>query len=220
MKEEIIMTLSLRHIELLSSKICHDLISPVSAINNGVEIVEEMGADDAALSIIADSAQLAQKKLKFLRMAYGMGSYKTEESNRFSETKNVIHEFFDNQNIKINWLIDETTVFSAVECKIILNILILLKEALPKGGILHISKSQREFFVLAEAERVFFQEKRWAPLLNESYNVSEPDIDTIQTLILKILAEEGGSTISVNKPSETEIKFSIHSGNSVLSQTA
>jgi histidine phosphotransferase ChpT len=50
------MLLDLRVLELLSSKLCHDLISPVSAINNGVELIEDIGGDvvDEAMSLIGN----------------------------------------------------------------------------------------------------------------------------------------------------------------------
>ena len=64
-------------IELLASRICHDLVSPVGAINNGVEFMEETG-DDAeqraeALNLIAHSASQASAKLMAFRIAYGSG---------------------------------------------------------------------------------------------------------------------------------------------------
>lgn len=66
-------TVPLRWLELLSSRLCHDLISPVSAIGNGVELIEEMGADmlDDALSLIGDSARRASGRLAVFRVALG-----------------------------------------------------------------------------------------------------------------------------------------------------
>ena len=70
-------------IELLASRICHDLVSPVGAINNGVEFMEEMG-DDAeqrkeALGLISHSASQASAKLMAFRIAYGSGGREVEE---------------------------------------------------------------------------------------------------------------------------------------------
>jgi len=62
-------------LELLSSKICHDLISPVGAVANGVEFLEEMGADAGqdVTDLIAYSAKQSSSKLQAFRMAYGAG---------------------------------------------------------------------------------------------------------------------------------------------------
>ena len=62
-------------LEVLASKICHDLISPIGAVNNGVEILEEMGPDAGpdVTELIAYSAASASAKLKAYRLAYAAG---------------------------------------------------------------------------------------------------------------------------------------------------
>jgi hypothetical protein len=54
---------------LLCSKVCHDIISPVGAINNGLELLDEGGADDAAMDLIKTSARNASARLQFARIA-------------------------------------------------------------------------------------------------------------------------------------------------------
>ncbi len=68
-------SIDFRVLEILTSKICHDLISPIGAVNNGVEFMQEMGLEDAGdgLDLIAFSAQQAGAKLHAYRMAYGAG---------------------------------------------------------------------------------------------------------------------------------------------------
>ena len=72
-------------LELLASKVCHDLISPIGAVNNGIEFLTEMGPDagEEVTDLIAFSAGQASAKLKAYRMAYGAGgaddSIKPEE---------------------------------------------------------------------------------------------------------------------------------------------
>lgn len=56
---------------LLCSRICHDIISPVGAINNGLELLEEGGADEDAMALIAASARNASARLQFARIAFG-----------------------------------------------------------------------------------------------------------------------------------------------------
>lgn len=66
------MQIDLRVLELLASKICHDLVSPVSAINNGVELIEDIGGSvvDEAMKLIGDSATNASRRLRLFRIAY------------------------------------------------------------------------------------------------------------------------------------------------------
>jgi histidine phosphotransferase ChpT len=60
--------------ELISSRICHDLISPVGAIGNGLELMEAMGEITPELELVGHSAHSAQAKLKFFRVAFGAAS--------------------------------------------------------------------------------------------------------------------------------------------------
>jgi len=56
---------------LLCSRVCHDIISPVGAINNGLELLDEGGADVEAMDLIRSSALNASVRLKFARLAFG-----------------------------------------------------------------------------------------------------------------------------------------------------
>ncbi len=70
-------TVELRVMELLNARLCHELISPVGAINNGVELVAEEDVDADfqrdAMKLIASSAKTAGHRLNFYRFAYGSG---------------------------------------------------------------------------------------------------------------------------------------------------
>jgi histidine phosphotransferase ChpT len=65
--------IDLRVVELLAARLCHDLIGPVSAIGNGVELLaeEEGGFLREAVALVGDSARKANKTLQFCRFAYG-----------------------------------------------------------------------------------------------------------------------------------------------------
>jgi histidine phosphotransferase ChpT len=67
------LTIDLRVAELLATRLCHDLIGPVSAIGNGVELLadEEPGFIREAVALVGDSARKANKSLQFYRFAYG-----------------------------------------------------------------------------------------------------------------------------------------------------
>lgn len=125
-------------LELMASRICHDLISPVGAVNNGVEFLQEdMGTDpDEAIALIAMSAQSAAARLQVFRLAYGTGG-------RDSATKpEDIHKIFESlltieEKVKQNW--DPLNTFTGYDrpegfAKILLCGLLLAHEALPKGG--------------------------------------------------------------------------------------
>lgn len=61
----------------MSSKLCHDLVGPVGAINNGLELLEDDDDDDTrayAFEIIQNSARIAAARLEFARLAFGSSS--------------------------------------------------------------------------------------------------------------------------------------------------
>ena len=66
-------TIELRVAELLASRLCHDLISPVGAVNSGIELMTEFGdgVDSESMQLVSTSAKLASEKLQFFRIAYG-----------------------------------------------------------------------------------------------------------------------------------------------------
>src|SRR4029077_15925021 len=63
----------LRVLELLAARLCHDLIGPVAAIGNGVELLADEDPDFVrdALALVEESARKANRRLQFYRFAYG-----------------------------------------------------------------------------------------------------------------------------------------------------
>lgn len=125
-----------RILEFLASRICHDLVSPVGAVCNGVELLEEMGPDPEALGLVLDSAGKASARLKAFRIAYGAGG---SDSNIMPRD---IHGAFDallqfEERITMNWDVAATPFpdpLPAGYCKCVINCLMLAKECLPRGG--------------------------------------------------------------------------------------
>lgn len=66
-------SLEFRLIELLNARLCHDLISPVSAVNNGIELIVDLGEDPGgeAFGLVASSGKEVARKLQFFRLAFG-----------------------------------------------------------------------------------------------------------------------------------------------------
>ncbi len=131
------MQIDLRVLELLSSKICHDLISPVSAINNGVELIEDIGETvvNEAMKLIADSASVSSRRLKLFRIAYGRAG--SEESLPVKDVRLVAEQYFETGKIKLNW--PEALSLGALSerrgaLKTLINMLLLSEEVLAYGG--------------------------------------------------------------------------------------
>ncbi len=129
-------------LEILASKICHDLISPIGAVNNGIELMEDMGPDAGAeaTALITFSAQQASAKLQAFRMAYGTGgadsTIKPEDVHKAIELI-IAHD----KKIKQEW--NPNVPVGGAErprgfCKLLLCAIMLGMECLPKGGTISV----------------------------------------------------------------------------------
>jgi histidine phosphotransferase ChpT len=131
------MQLDIRIMELLISKVCHDLISPVGAINNGVELIEDIGGDmiDEAIKLINASGQQAAKRLRMFRIAYGRTG--SEAGLAVKDARIAGVEYLSQSKIKINWEPTETLKAIAGKSgglKLLLCAIMLAEEALSHGG--------------------------------------------------------------------------------------
>ena len=134
---------------LICSRICHDLVSPVGAIANGIEILEEETDPkmrEQALALIEDSAKRASQKLQLLRLALGAGG---EPGARMAldEAAEVSRSLFDGGRIAFEWSVPPLSVERRVG-KLLLNFVLLGQETLPRGGHLRAELSAQPHAVL------------------------------------------------------------------------
>src|SRR5262245_1002855 len=120
---------------LISSRICHDVISPVGAIANGLEMLDEeqdQNMRDQAMSLIRKSAYQASAKLQFARLAFGAaGSAGAEIDLRDAEK--VARDFVQSPKHNLVWQGPPVTL-PKNKVKLLLNLVALGVVALPRGG--------------------------------------------------------------------------------------
>jgi histidine phosphotransferase ChpT len=122
---------------LLCSRVCHDLISPVGAIVNGLEVLDDAKSSDDrefALNLIRKSAKTASAKLQFCRLAFGAaGSAGAQIDTGDAET--MARGFLDDDKTRLTWNLPRT-LQPKNRVKLLLNMLILAQQAIPRGGTL------------------------------------------------------------------------------------
>ena len=117
---------------LLCSRICHDIISPVGAINNGLELLDEGGADEDAMRLIRTSARNASARLQFARLAFGAaGSAGMQIDTGDAET--VANAYFANEKAELDWK-GERALLPKAKVKLLLNLLLIANAGIPRGG--------------------------------------------------------------------------------------
>ncbi len=153
-------------LELLASKVCHDLISPIGAVNNGIEFLEDMGPDAGkeVTDLIAFSAGQASARLKAYRMAYGSGgaddSIKPEEVHETIQgivgAEDKVTQDWDAYG-DLGYGDDRPKAF----CKMLICALLLAMDSMPKGGTLNVGAGQNngQTLVTAKGENASIREQ-------------------------------------------------------------
>ncbi len=118
---------------LLCSRVCHDVISPVGAINNGLELLDEGGTDDDALDLIRTSALNASVRLKFARLAFG-ASGSAGASIDTGEAEKAAQDFAAaEKKAEVSWN-GPRAIVAKNRVKLLLNLFLVSYGAIPRGG--------------------------------------------------------------------------------------
>ena len=191
---------------LLCSRLCHDLMSPVGALNNGLELMadeqdEEMR--ERCLELLADSARATANKLKFFRLAFGAaGGFGDEIDTR--EARLALEGLFGSERrIELGWLVTDEKL-SKGAMKLLLNLALLSGDALVRGGRLDVGGERTgeglELAIRAEGPRVMLDPVLRETLLNGASGSVEPR--AAGAWLAHELAKEAGGAIRVSDPAD------------------
>jgi histidine phosphotransferase ChpT len=124
---------------LLCSRVCHDLISPVGAVVNGLEVLEE-GKDEEtrtfALDLIKKSAQQASARLQFCRLAFGAAG-SAGAAIDLGDAQGVARGFLEDGKTRLEWNLPRE-LLPKNRVKLLLNLLLLAGQTIPRGGTLKV----------------------------------------------------------------------------------
>ncbi len=127
---------------LLCSRVCHDLISPVGAINNGLELLDEGGSDAEAMDLIRQSARNASARLQFARIAFGAaGSAGMLIDTGDAET--VARAYMASEKPEFIWT-GARALLPKNKVKLLLNLILVANGAIPRGGKLSVTLEDLE----------------------------------------------------------------------------
>jgi len=124
---------------LLCSRICHDLISPVGAIVNGLEVLAEEKDEETktfALDLIKRSAGTASAKLQFCRIAFGAAGSAGAQID-LGDAEALTRGFFEDDKTKVAWNLPRAFL-PKNRVKLLLNLLLIAGQTIPRGGRLTI----------------------------------------------------------------------------------
>ena len=143
---------------LVSSRICHDLISPIGAINNGLELLNMSGLvhDGPEIQLIGDSVKSASARIRFFRIAVGAAS---EDVIGQTEVVSILDDMFDSGRLTVAWKPVDGQMrksvrraFLAIKC---------LESAMPYGGQINVSSSRTSRKISGQADKLGEFELVW-----------------------------------------------------------
>ncbi len=195
---------------LLCSKLCHDLLSPVGAINNGLELLEDETDPemrDRCLDLLADSARASADKLKYFRLAFGAAGGFGDEVDP-AEAKQLVESLVGDQGkITLGWAVQSVTLPKKA-IKILLNLALIAREALVRGGQLDVGAEQGdngiEVVVRAEGPKIALDDGIRAAL-EGTLPQSELTARTAAAWMSRELSCENGGDLRVSPASGTEL---------------
>ncbi|MEM6603832.1 MAG: histidine phosphotransferase family protein [Pseudomonadota bacterium] len=196
--------------QLLASRICHDLISPVAAVNNGLELLEEddEGGEmrERALELVMDSARVAAAKLQIMRSAFGAGQTLPEQSSQ-SDLWELLKPISEKNNISFEWNNLQREYFTRNESRLLLNMLLLACEALPRGGKISIQAEEKGFCLSLTGSKVIFPQDKEDFLCDSKEKPTEPRF--IGLYLVRLLAEQVGDGMISLMRGEANMKMIV-----------
>lgn len=206
-------------LELLMSHVCHDLISPVGAINNGLELYEQFGESNSdgvaeAMEFIGDSAVKASSILQCYRLAYGAAGRK--QGIGLGEIRQVAIPYFDEQRGELRW--PESFDYDGDSpdgyAKTMLCTVILAGSAVKRDGIIQVSMDSADrptAVIQVTGDKIGFREHT-EDALGLRLEVDELTPHTVHAWVTGQFAHNFGLNISVDHPGERDIRLLLTTG--------
>ncbi len=193
---------------LLCSRLCHDLLSPVGALNNGIELlVDEQDPEMRArcLDLLAESARTSANKLKFFRLAFGAAGGFGEVVD-VREARAAIEGLLGSEGrIQLGWMVAEPALGKSA-IKVLLNLALIAGDALVRGGRIDVGAEAGEIVIRAEGPRLVLDQE----LRNALTGQTSPEALTPRAaaawLVHQLVSEQGGS-VQVSLPEDGVLLF-------------
>ena len=191
---------------LLCSRLCHDLMSPVGALNNGIELMadeQDPEMRERCVELLADSARATANKLKFFRLAFGAGGGFADFIDA-NEARIALEGIFGTERrIELGWMVAPEKLTKGA-MKLLLNLALIAGDALVRGGRLDIGAETTagglEIAIRAEGPKVVLDSGIREMLADGAAQDGEIEPRTAGAWLATALAKEAGGTIRLSEP--------------------
>jgi len=200
---------------LLCSRLCHDLMSPVGALNNGIELLadeQDPEMREKCLELLAESARASANKLKFFRLAFGAGGGFGESIDTREAQMALQGLFGPERRIELGWMVADAKLPKGA-VKLLLNLAMIAGDALVRGGRLDVGAEtdggQLELVLRAEGPRLLLDPSFRETLKNGARDGSvEPR--AAGAWLAHSLIEEAGGTLQLSDPNEELLLIGVN----------
>lgn len=193
--------LDMRVLELVCSRLCHDLVGPVGAVNNGIELLEDFDpsmADDV-LPLLQNSARQAWRRLDFFRLAFGAAGGR--DTWPMAELGRYAAGWFEGGKVALDWPNDpqsQALELDAALSKVLMHLTLIAGEALPRGGTVAIRADGGPVpTVTAEGRGAALHEQVEAAMRGAA--VETLDARSVQGHLATLMAARGQVAVEIEK---------------------
>ncbi len=203
-------------LELMASRICHDVISPAGAINNGLELLQEMGLEGGgeAIGLIAKSADQANRRLRLFRYAYGAAGSKDLVDAK--DLRRTAFEYLEGGRAVLEW--PENALMAPIGgafprgfMKALLNLVVLGAEMVTKAGLIKVGQPKMGAYPVEigiSGEGAAFREGMEAALQG-TIEPENLDARLVHAYITGALIRHYGLKLATQKAPDGKVTFSL-----------
>jgi histidine phosphotransferase ChpT len=188
---------------LIASRVCHDIISPVGAIVNGLEVLEEEKDEsmrEFAMDLVQKSARQASAKLQFSRLAFGASGGAGTEIDMVDAGR-CTAALMEREKAELDWRV-AAPLLPKLHAKLLLNLLIIALNSVARGGRISVT-AEREgeetvMRVVADGDRAKLP-AGVREVIAEGAMPNPLDAHAVQPLYAALLAKEGGLGVTATQ---------------------
>ncbi|WP_455479051.1 histidine phosphotransferase ChpT [Bartonella sp. B23] len=197
---------------LLCSRICHDLISPVGAIQNAMELYDEGGAEEDALQLVRLSVANASARLQFARLAFGFSGASGGQID-IRSAEQVAQQYMREEKAILKWQAP-SLLLPKNEVKLLLNLLLIANVTVSRGGeiiVMILQEKNKRIFRFEIFGKTLRVPSHFIALYNGNIQEEFIDSHTIQLYYTVLLAEMTDMQINIDRTESCIILESIKS---------
>ncbi len=189
---------------LIGSRICHDLISPIGAINNGLELLS-MTPDTPTgpeMDLIGESVGNASARIRFFRIAFGAAGHQMVGR---TEITSILRDLYEGSRLNVAWMPEEPQPRAAVRLSFLA--ILCLETAMPYGGRVEVSETDGNWALTGAADKLNVDAALWSFLVNQQSETSLQPSNVQFALLPRAAVDDGRRITSQSDDTTITINF-------------